>query len=142
MRPSISVVKCATMAAVQRIRKFYFKHISFKNLLLLSNFFVNISGFFCIYINPTTFERGSSRCTYFLYALNFAFSLVASVAYRAYIPIATITHSEILEVIYNLHNYSSVLFLGMFKVFNFFNHQRFLRILRDLQWCNVQVSPI
>lgn len=129
------------MGAIQKLRKKISKYISFKNILLLSIMMANFSGYFCLYIDPTTFTRGKSFAAYFYYSLFFAFSVIAD-SYNAYVPIATITRSIILEFLYNFLNRCSVYFMCFFKVFNFFTHKRFFKVFQDLQWCNEKVIDV
>lgn len=126
------------MGVIQKLRINALKYFSFKNLLILSNMMSNLSGYFCIYINPTTFTRGKSYFAYFYYLLFFGFSVIAD-TYTAYVPIATITRSIILEFLYNFLNRCSVYFMCFFKVFNLFTHKRFFKVFQDLQWCNEKV---
>lgn len=126
------------MGLLQCARKIVQKHLSFKNLLILSNATATFSGYFCIYIDPATFTRKKSFTVYFYYILSFAFSIIAN-AYNAYVPIATITRSDILEFLYNFLNRCSVNFSCGFKVLNFFTYKRFYKTFEDLQWCNIKV---
>lgn len=127
------------MGVTQKCRKYILKRLSFKNLLILSNIMANFSGYFCVYIDPATFTRGTSFFNYFYYILFFAFSLIAN-TFNAYVPIALITRSVILEFLYNFLNRCSVYFMCIFKTFNFFTHKRFFKQFKDLQWCNKKVT--
>lgn len=135
---TFGLFRCIRMGVVQKLRKKMYKRLSFKNLLILSNIMSNISGYFCIFIDPVTFTRKKSFLGYLYFTLCFAFSLIAN-TFKAYVPIATITRSGILEFLYNLLNHSTVYFMCVFKVVNLATNKRLFKVFEDLQWCNLKV---
>lgn len=115
-----------------------FKFLSFENILLVANAVMNISGFFCISIDPATFKRRKSFGNNFYFLVTVVFSL-AAYSYRSMVPIRSITHSRILETLVNTLNSLAVYSLFILKVFNIFQYRDYRRILENLQWCNLNV---
>lgn len=115
-----------------------FEFLSFKNVLLIANAVMNLSGFFCVSIDGESFKRRKSFRNKFYFFISLVFSL-AGYSYRTVLPIRSITHSRILEFLVNTLNLMSVYFLFIFKIINILQYREYYRILENLQWCNLIV---
>lgn len=115
-----------------------FKLLSFKKILLFANAVMNLSGFLCISIDPNSFKRRKSFWNNLYFIVTIVFSL-AAYSFRSVLPIRSITHSHILEVLVNTLNTLMVFSLFIFKVFNIFQYREYQKILENLQSCNLNV---
>lgn len=112
--------------------------LTFKNILFAANAVMNLSGFFCVSIDGVSFKRQKSFKTKFFFSFSVIFSLFAY-SYRTFLPIRSITHSQILEFLVNTLNKWTVYSQLILKIINIRQYREYYQILENLQFCNLNV---
>lgn len=111
------------------------KFVNFEWLLKLIYYVAKLSGVVYISIDFSSKKLVIKKSFWniAIFAISFGFSLV-SCSFDYYLPVARITHSEILEIGFNFIIFFSIWTSCILKAADGFQSNRFFDILSKLQW--------
>lgn len=112
--------------------------INFKFLQKLVNYITKFSGFLFISMDFDSFDKLTVTKSWIYTVVSFAWSFLA-VTFSTQFQLATLTHSELLEMGVNFFIKSSLWAQLLLKVLYLAKAKCYLAIVKNYQWCYLKV---